>query len=120
MKSCEIKKSIAKGCVRATSAVKNIMPILFLTYMGTVNAFASSTHAADAIDGVLSIVYLITNILGILFVIVGFVKLVIAHSQEDAPGQQKAAMFIATGVALIAVKPVLGAIGFSSWIDTGN
>ena len=74
----------------------------------------------EVINGILSVVYLITNVLGILFVIVGFVKLVISHAQEDAPGQQKAAMFIATGLVLILLRIVLALIPFSEWIDTSG
>ena len=93
-----------------------MMPLIFLETM-TLPVMAGEVESAKkAIEGVLSIVYLITNVMGIIFVIVGFVRLVIAHSQEDAPGQQKAAMFIATGIALIAVRVVLRGIGFSDWV----
>lgn len=80
--------------------------------------FAGGDHAEDVIAGILGVVYLIMNVLGIIFVIIGFVKLIISHAQEDAPGQQKAAMFIATGLVLIIARLVMNQINFTEWVDT--
>ena len=81
--------------------------------------FASNDGSASSvISAILSVVYLIMNVLGIIFAIIGFVKLIISHAQEDAPGQQKAAMFIATGLVLIIARIVMDQIDFASWIDT--
>ena len=100
-----IGKQAGQAAVMASIMAMRAMPV-----------FASTAqHGQDAINGVLKIIYLITMALGILFVIVGFVRLIIAHSQEDAPGQQRSSMFIAVGVALLAVQPVLSAINPASW-----
>lgn len=85
---------------------------------GSVFAAGGGSAGEQAIEAVLKIVFIITNALGILFIIVGLVRLVISWSQEDSPGQQRAAMFIAVGLALLVLKPVLNGIGFKSWIDT--
>ena len=96
--------------------MKQAAVMVSIMAMRAMPVFASTAqHGQDAINGVLKIIYLITMALGILFVIVGFVRLIIAHSQEDAPGQQRSSMFIAVGVALLAVQPVLSAINPASW-----
>lgn len=106
--------------VRNSAALAaNAMMLAGAIAMAAPMVFASN-HGAEVINGILTVVYLITNVLGILFVIIGFVKLVISHAQEDAPGQQKAAMFIATGLVLILLRIVLALIPFSEWIDTSG
>ena len=104
----------AKKVIPSVRYAAAIMPAILMAVMA--QPVMATDTAKQAIGGVLSIVYLITNVMGIIFVIVGFVRLVIAHSQEDAPGQQKAAMFIATGIALIAVRVVLEGVGFADWV----
>ena len=101
-----------------------LMMIMTTLMMAYPMVFASAGTAGDkgeeVISGILAIVYLIMNVLGIIFVIIGFVKLIIAHAQEDAPGQQKAAMFIATGLVLIIARFVMNQIDFSGWVDTST
>lgn len=101
--------------------IKNNLFRLSMVMMAIVAAcpmvFATD-HSAEVITAILSVVFLIMNVLGIIFVIIGFVKLVISHAQEDAPGQQKAAMFIATGLVLIIARLVMNEIDFADWIDT--
>ena len=93
-----------------------IAMVLFNAFPGV---FAQAENSSkEVIDGILGIIYLITNVVGIIFVIVGFVKLAIAYAQEDGPSQQKAALFIATGLVLILIRLVLSQINFSSWIET--
>lgn len=103
--------------MRAVRAAACCVMTALMTTMAFSPAFATNgqTQGQNAIKGVLRIIYLFTMALGIMFVTVGFVRLVIAHSQEDSPGQQRASMFIATGIALLAVRPVLGAIGVEKW-----
>ena len=63
---------------------------------------AAATAAAEAmIEGILKVVKLICNVVGILFAIVGIVKFVIAHANEQGPEQQKAAVMMATGLVLV-------------------
>lgn len=81
--------------------------------------FADAAGAGEeVIQGVLGVIFLITNIIGIIFVMVGFVKLVVAWANEDGPSQQKAAQFVATGLGLILLRVILNQIGFASWINT--
>lgn len=80
--------------------------------------FAEGAEAKDVIEGLLKIVYLITNVVGVIFIIIGFVKLAIAYANEDGPSQQKAALFIATGLVLILIRLVLKEIGFAEWVAT--
>jgi predicted small integral membrane protein len=98
------------------TAVK-ISPAVAMVTMLASEVYADPKSAAEeAIKGVLSVLYLITNVIGILFVLIGLVRLVIAHSQEDAPGQQKAAMFIGTGIALILLQFAFSSIKPENWL----
>lgn len=110
-KANKVKNSaaLAANAMMLAGAVAMTAPMVF-----------ASGPSKEVIEGILAVVYLITNVLGILFVIVGFVKLVISHAQEDAPGQQKAAMFIATGLVLILLRIVLALIPFADWVDTSG
>ena len=107
-KANKVKNSatLATNAMMLAGAIAIAAPMVFAT-----------DHSAEVIKGILSVVYLITNVLGILFVIIGFV---ISHAQEDAPGQQKAAMFIATGLVLILLRLVLSLISFDQWVDTSG
>lgn len=73
---------------------------------------------AAVVNGVVQIVAKICAVVGVLFVLVGVVKLAISYANEDGPAQQKAAMMIATGVVLV----ILGAtnilnIDFAGWLS---
>ena len=81
-------------------------------------ASGNTGAATEAINSLLSVLYLITNVIGVIFVLVGFVRIVIAHAQEDGPGQQKAAMFIGTGVALILLRMIMSNMNPAAWIST--
>lgn len=76
--------------------------------------------AHGALQGIVSVVSLITNIVGIIFVVVGFVRYVMAHAQDDGPSQQKAALFIGTGIALFLVGGIISGMGISGWISSDN
>lgn len=113
----EVKRTVLRTRKLVMAATLVAMAAMMLC--GSVFATSGGGSAGEqAIDAVLKIVFIITNALGILFIIVGLVRLVISWSQEDSPGQQRAAMFIAVGLALLVLKPVLNGIGFKSWIDT--
>lgn len=87
---------------------------------GTVYAGDTPTGATQAINGIVNVLALVTNVLGIIFVVVGIVRLVISMSQDNGPEQQKAGMFIATGVALILLRIVLKTLNPTGWIDTSS
>lgn len=77
-------------------------------------AFADGdiTMGQDMIKSIVVVVCNIVMILGILFIIIGLVKLVTAHANEDGPAQQKAATFLATGVVLVILPMVLKGLNF--------
>ena len=70
----------------------------------------------EAITGVLSLLYMLLLAIGIFYIILGIVKLIIAHSQEDSPTKDKAVQQIATGVIAIIANVVLDNIGFEDWL----
>ena len=114
-------KLMVRSMITMNGAVREgtrVAPAVFTVMMLAGKAMAwGETATEQAITGVLNILYLITNVIGVIFVLVGLVRLVIAHSQEDAPGQQKAAMFIGTGIALILIRVALGTINPAEWIN---
>ena len=89
-------------------------------------AFANNTADTQTkvIEGILSIIYLIISVVGALFVVLGIVKLIIAHAQEDSPAQEKAAMFIASGIVLLLAQVVIKGLNIEDWIysisETGS
>ena len=91
--------------------------------VATMNVLANETaanHGQDAIKAVLSILYLVANIVGIIFIAVGIVRFAMSHAQEDGPGQQKAIMMMATGVVLLVVRFVLSSLHVETWISTAT
>ena len=114
-------KLMVRSMITMNGAVREgtrVAPAVFTVMMLAGKAMAwGETATEQAITGVLNILYLITNVIGVIFVLVGLVRLVIAHSQEDAPGQQKAAMFIGTGIALILIRVALGTSNPAEWIN---
>lgn len=90
--------------------------LLICAYAAAPFAFAS---AGAVIEGVVKIVSMICNVVGIIFVLIGVVKIAIAHANEDGPAQQKAALMIATGIILIVLgaTKILG-IDFAGWLTS--
>ena len=74
--------------------------------------------AKEAIQTVVKIIMVLMSALGALFIILGVIKFTIAHAQEDSPSQQKAAMLIASGIALFIVGFVISQINFGNLIVT--
>lgn len=105
--------------MKVVNMVSMVSMVALTVYMTCPAAFAANTeYAKQIIDGTLRVVYLITNMLGIMFAMIGFVKLVIAHSETNGPDQKSALLWIAVGVALIMLRFVLTTINFSGWIYT--
>ena len=69
----------------------------------TGNGTGASTAAKTVFNGVFTVVKIVCLAVGALFAVMGIVKYTIAHAQEDSPSQQKAAMQLAAGIALIVV-----------------
>ena len=74
--------------------------------------------AKEAIATVIKIIMVLMSALGALFIVLGVIKFTIAHAQEDSPSQQKAAMLIASGIALFIVGFVISQINFGNLIVT--
>lgn len=108
-------REMAMTVVRAVPAVG-----VFLSCTTVVLADGNTEAATEAIKSLLNVLYLITNVIGVIFVLVGFVRIVIAHAQEDGPGQQKAAMFIGTGIALILLRIFMTNMHPETWINTST
>ena len=68
-----------------------------------VTVVGSEQAAKTVFSGVFTVVKIVCLAVGALFAIMGIVKYTIAHAQEDSPSQQKAAMQLAAGIALIVV-----------------
>lgn len=96
-----------------------MMMSICLLAVPTVLADAPSA-ANGALNGIKSIVSLITNIVGIILIIVGFVRYVMTHANDDGPSQQKAALFIGTGIALLLVGSIISAMDLIGWIAPEN
>lgn len=109
---------IAETSVKAIPAAAAAAACITMVHATGTGGGGNGNAAGQAIDALLSVLYLITNVIGVIFVVVGFVRIVIAHAQEDGPGQQKAAMFIGTGVALILLRVVMSSMNPASWIST--
>ena len=75
-------------------------------------AAGNTEMGQDMIRAIVTVVCDIVMILGIIFVIIGLVKLVTAHANEDGPAQQKAATLLATGVVLVILPMVLRGLDF--------
>ena len=71
-------------------------------------AYAGSTAAANAaIEIVFNVATYIAMILGIIMLIAGIIKFVVAHTNDSGPDQQKAAQMIAAAIVLIGIGAVL-------------
>ena len=108
-----------------TKALPYLLVIgLLIVCVMSVFVFAKSPSTATkgganaAISSVVQIIMVLLSALGALFIVLGVIKFTIAHAQEDSPSQQKAAMLIASGIALLIVGFVISKIKFSDIITT--
>ena len=115
------KKSIKKN-ILASVLYFLIAVAIFILLKNNMFAFAGGKKAAeDAFKIVIKAVRVIGSVSGALFVLVGIIRFVISHANEDGPNQQKAALMIATGVALIIVVSIISSTDISSMVDfTGD
>ena len=99
-----------------------VLSLLVMCFM-SVYVFAATGSGAAAsgtkagIEAVVKIIMVLLSALGALFIVLGVIKFTIAHAQEDSPSQQKAAMLIASGIALLIVGFVVGKIDFANIIN---
>ena len=120
IENAAIMATMASGEMLKTAMKSSPLIAALVLLSGTVYAQDTPSGATEAINGIVNVLVLVTNILGIIFVVVGIVRLVISWSQDNGPEQQKAGMFIATGVALILLRIVLKTLNPAGWIDTSS
>ena len=107
------KSSDLKDMKDVLSGTKNKLPyIVCIAVMAmqvlNIFAFAGSTAAADqAITIVFNVATYIAMILGVIMLIAGIIKFVVAHTNDSGPDQQKAAQMIAAAIVLIGLGGVL-------------
>ena len=77
--------------------------------VGTVSSAGQA--ATSAMDAVFGVIRLIMTVVGVLLLLVGLIKFIIAHANEDGPNQQKAAMMMAAGLALLVFAFVINQLG---------
>ena len=88
-------------------------PLLIASAIGD----SSAGRAKAVINGALSVLFLIISVVGVLFVMYGLAKWVMAHSQGDGPAINSAMMFIASGLGLLLLKYILNKMKLAQWID---
>ncbi|MDO4647079.1 MAG: hypothetical protein Q4B26_00415 [Eubacteriales bacterium] len=100
------------------------------TLMMSVMLFVNSVYATEGadLDGLVSsgfdavfrVERIITGIVGLLLFMVGLIRFVLAHANEDGPNQQKAAMMIAAGIGVIVVGQLVPTLfNLTTFINTG-
>lgn len=111
---------------KVLSGLKNLQTALFALLMlfetnPLLIASATGDNAAGrakaVINGALSVLFLIISVVGVLFVMYGLAKWVMAHSQGDGPAINSAMMFIASGLGLLLLKYILNKMKLAQWID---
>ena len=83
------------------------------------NVAGDEPSARKMIGSVVRIVTTLCTVVGIILGIVGLVKFIIAHANEQGPEQQKAVMWIAVAIILVIVPNVISAVA-NSWIPLIN
>ncbi len=92
-------------------------PLLLASAFAGRGGDGADGRAKSVINGALSVLFLIISVVGVLFVMYGLAKWVMAHSQGDGPAINSAMMFIASGLGLLLLKFILQSMGFADWID---
>lgn len=88
-----------------------------LLLASAINEGTAETRAKDTVNGALSILFLIISVVGILFIMYGLARWVMAHSQGDGPAINSAMMFIAAGLGLVLARFVLEKMNLAKWVD---
>ena len=105
--------------IRTARALPYILCMVFILttcFFGAMPVFADGNipkGATEAFDAIFKVVAIITSIVAILFILVGLVKFITAHANDNGPDQQKAAMMIATGVGLLVLAGLIGTLGIN-------
>lgn len=88
-----------------------------LLLASAINKGTAESRAKDTVNGALSILFLIISVVGILFIMYGLARWVMAHSQGDGPAINSAMMFIAAGLGLVLARFVLEKMNLAKWVD---
>ena len=83
-------------------------------------AYKASDSSKKVINGIVNVALLVAIVVGILLIIVGVIKFVVAHANEDGPGQQKAAMLLATGIALLLLGGIFKALNLAEIVSNAT
>lgn len=111
---------------KVLNGLKNLQTALFALLMlfetnplliASATGDSSAGRAKAVINGALSVLFLIISVVGVLFVMYGLAKWVMAHSQGDGPAINSAMMFIASGLGLLLLKYILNKMKLAQWID---
>lgn len=101
--------AVTASLILATSFVAvNLFPVALA---------ASSSQATAVIEALVSVLTLICSVVGAIMALVGFIKVIMAHADSNGPEQNKAAMMIGSGIALILLGPLLKTLNVASWIS---
>ena len=65
----------------------------------------------ESLENLVVFLLAVVMILGIILLVVGFVKLMLAYMEEDGASYQKAVMYIAGGIALLIVRTMAEVFG---------
>lgn len=82
-------------------------------YLFCPSVFAN-TNADTMITSVVQIIATLCTVVGVILGIVGLVKFIIAHANEQGPEQQKAIMWIAVAIILIIVPNIISTVA-TNW-----
>lgn len=112
--SFAVRQKIGSVWQKLAYIFSSFLMLLALVLNLPLAAFATgdTVMGQEMIKAIVVVVCNIVMILGIIFVIIGLVKLVTAHANEDGPAQQKAATLLATGVVLVILPMILQGLDF--------
>ena len=87
-------------------------------YFAVTGAFADNAALSGVLNTLKLVLTIICSVVGVIFAIVGIVKIAIAHANEDGPAHSKAAMMIATGIVLVILGAgVINNLPIDTWIS---
>lgn len=112
----DIARTMSKTAPAAFAVLAVVGRVLADEEAGGGGLTTGDAAGRQMIVGVLNVLYIITNAVGIILGMIGFVSVVIARAEGDGPGQQKGAMMIGTGIALVALKPILQGMHPETWL----
>lgn len=111
----DIRRKAEKN--KAIKVVSLIMMALMMFGSFALAQGGDNATAREMIWGIVRVVCTIVMIVGVLFCIVGVVKFAIAHAENQGAEQQKAAMMLATGIALIILPTIIRLIKWNDIVD---